>query len=99
MFEPMTSEDWAVWLRNASDDELKGQAHTWSKTRTGQDAQDELDRREREGCECESCGCVVDAEVAELESGECPSCAADSYGEYVDDMLNERYRLEMWSAQ
>lgn len=53
----------------------------------------------RSECECESCGALVDPEVAQLEHGECPSCAADSYGEYVEDMLNERYRLEQWSAQ
>jgi hypothetical protein len=45
---PLTDSEWREWLANASDDELRGQAETWSRARTGMDAQDELDRRECE---------------------------------------------------
>jgi len=48
--EPMTDREWAEWLRNATDDELRSLVHDYESTRSGVDARDELDRRAEKGC-------------------------------------------------
>ena len=39
----MTDREWADWLRNATDDELRSLVRDYESTRSGVDARDELD--------------------------------------------------------
>lgn len=44
--ELITPDDWDAWLHNAADDDLRDLACKWAGTRTGQEAQMEIERRE-----------------------------------------------------